>query len=79
LKIENYDLLALDLFSFANLLLPTLTGTFSSIPRYSLFSISIFIYLGQLKNNYIKYLILIIFVILHILLLGYFTQGYFIS
>ncbi len=79
LKIRNYDRLALNIFSFANLILPTLTGTFSSIPRYSLFSISIFIYLAQIKNNLIKYLIFIVFLILHILLLGYFTQGYFIS
>ena len=79
LKIENYDLLALNIFSFSNLILPTLTGTFSSIPRYSLFSLSFFIYLAQIKNNLIKYLIFIVFLILHILLLGYFTQGYFIS
>jgi len=79
LEIRNYDLLALNLFSFSNLILPTLTGTFSSIPRYSLFSISFFIYLSQIKNNLIKYLIFIVFLILHILLLGYFTQGYFIS
>src|SRR3989339_1396735 len=55
-KIKNFDRLALNLFSFANLILPTLTGTFSSIPRYSLFSISFFIYLAQVKNNYFKYI-----------------------
>jgi len=79
LKIENFSRLGLNLFSFANLILPTLTGTFSSIPRYSLFSLSFFIYLAQIKNNFIKYFILLIFIIVHILLLGYFTQGYFIS
>jgi len=79
LEIRNYDLIALNIFSFSNLILPTLTGTFSSIPRYSLFSLSFFIYLAQIKNNLIKYLIFIVFLILHILLLGYFTQGYFIS
>ena len=77
--IRNSERLGLNLFSLVNLILPTLTGTFSSIPRYSLFSISLFIYLTDLKNNFIKYLILIIFIVLHILLLGYFTQGYFIS
>jgi hypothetical protein len=76
LEIRNYDLFALNIFSFINLIVPTLTGTFSSIPRYSLFSISFFIYLAQIKNSVIKYLI---FIVLHILLLGYFTQGYFIS
>lgn len=78
-KIKNYDLLAINIFSFANLILPTLTGTFSSIPRYALFSISIFIYIPGIKNSFIKYLMIIIFLILHILLLGFFTQGYFIS
>ncbi len=76
---RNYDLLALNIFSFTNLVLPTLTGTFSSIPRYVLFSLSFFIYFAQIKNVFIKYLVIGIFMILHILLLGYFTQGYFIS
>ncbi len=79
LKINNYFLLSLNLFSFANLILPTLTGTFSSIPRYSLFSISFFIYLTKLKNLFLKIFLLIIFIIFHILLLGFFSQGYFIS
>jgi len=81
LEIRNYDLFALNIFSFANLILPTLTGTFSSIPRYALFSLSFFIFLSQIKNAVavVKYLIMGIFLILHILLLGYFTQGYFIS
>jgi Gpi18-like mannosyltransferase len=78
-EIENYDLLGLNLFSLVNIVLPTLTGTFLSIPRFSLMSLSFFIYLSQIKNVFIKYLILGIFLILHILLLGYFTQGYFIS
>jgi len=75
----RWDQLALNLFSLSNLVLPTLTGTFSSIPRYSLFSLSFFIYIAQIKNIFIKYLILFIFLFLHVLLLGYFTQGYFIS
>ncbi|PIX73599.1 hypothetical protein COZ39_02165, partial [Candidatus Roizmanbacteria bacterium CG_4_10_14_3_um_filter_33_21] len=41
------------LFSFINLLLPTLTGTFSSIPRYALMSLSVFIYLGEIKSGWI--------------------------
>ncbi|MEK7633429.1 MAG: hypothetical protein AAB437_01135 [Patescibacteria group bacterium] len=79
LQVISYDRLGLNLFSFANLILPTLTGTFSSIPRYSLFSLSFFIYLSQIKNHFIKYLIVGVFIILHILLLGFFSQGYFIS
>ncbi len=76
---SQWNRLSLNLFSFSNLILPTLTGTFSSIPRYSLFSLSFYIYIAQIKNVFIKYIISIIFLILHILLLGYFTQGYFIS
>jgi len=78
-KISNFNLFGLNLFSLTNLVLPTLTGTFSSIPRYSLFSLSIFIYSAQIKNTLVRYSILLIFLLLHILLLGYFTQGYFIS
>ena len=77
--IVNYDLLGLNLFSLANLLLPTLTGTLSSVPRYLLLSISMFIYLSQVNNKTIKTLILIGFFLLHILLLGLFSQGYFIA
>jgi hypothetical protein len=76
---DNIEKIGLNLFSFANLLLPTLTGTFSSIPRYSIFSISFYFYIAFIKNNFVKYLLLIVFLTLHILLLGYFSQGYFIS
>jgi len=75
----TWEKFGLNIFSFSNLILPTLTGTFSSIPRYSLLSISFFIYLSQIKNNLIKMFILIVFFILHIVLLGLFRQGYFIS
>ncbi|KKP67609.1 MAG: hypothetical protein UR68_C0008G0011 [Candidatus Roizmanbacteria bacterium GW2011_GWA2_35_19] len=78
-QIKNFDRLGLSLFSFANIILPTLTGTLSSIPRYSLFSISVFIFLSEIKNNLLKTLIIIIFLILHIVLFGFFRQGYFIS
>ncbi len=72
-------LLGLNLFSFANLLLPTLTGTLSSIPRYALFSISFFLYLSQIKNRLIKITLVLIFAIFHIIMLGFFSQGYFVS
>ena len=78
-EIKNFDLLGLNLFSLVNLIFPTLTGTFLSIPRFSLMSLSFFIYLTQIKNVFIKYIIVGIFLILHILLLGYFSQGYFVS
>lgn len=73
------DLLGLNLFSIAVLLLPTLTGTFSSVPRYALLCISFFLILAQVKNKYFLFLTVLLFVILHILLLGFFAQGYFVS
>ena len=79
LKIKNYLRISLNLFSLANILLPTLTGTFSSVPRYALFSLSAFIYLGQLKQTWLRFLIATGFIILHILILGFFVQGYFVS
>lgn len=72
-------LLAINLFSLANLILPTMSGTFSSIPRYVLLSLGFFITLSYIKNMYIKIFIIIIFAIFHIILLGFFAQGYFIS
>lgn len=79
LVIGNSNRLALNLFSLANLLVPTLTGTFSSIPRYVLFSLSFFILLGNINNKLIKIIISIIFILCHMVLLGFFGQGYFIG
>ena len=79
IEIKNYDRLALNLFSFANLILPTLTGTFSSIPRYALFSVSFFIILAEIKNRSVKIAIALLFFIFHVLILSLFGLGYFIS
>ncbi|MBI5127220.1 hypothetical protein HZA76_02070 [Candidatus Roizmanbacteria bacterium] len=79
LKIENYDRLGLNIFSFANILLPTLTGTLSSVPRYALFSLSLFIFLSEIRNKWIKIVIAVVFLAFHIFALGFFGQGYFIS
>lgn len=77
--LHNPHRIALSVFSFANLIVPTVTGTLASIPRYVLFSLSFFIFLGEIKRNSIKILLITIFVILHIILLAFFIQGYFIS
>lgn len=79
LKIQNSNRFALSIFSLANLLVPALTGTFSSIPRYALLSISFFLIFARIKNHWIKLLIAAIFLILHIIVLGFFGQGYFVS
>lgn len=79
LQSKNKALLGLNLFSLTNLLVPTLTGTLGSIPRYSLFSLSFFIYIGLLKSNAVKLLLCFIFFFLHVTLLALFIQGYFVS
>lgn len=78
-KKKSLLLLGLNIFSFINLVLPTLTGTFSSIPRYALFSLSFFLYLSQIKSQTIKIAIAGIFFILQIALLSFFVQGYFVG
>jgi len=74
-----YFLLGINILSFFNLVLPTLTGTFSSIPRYALFSLSFFLYLGQLKSMKLKIGIIIVSITLQIILLSLFIQGYFVG
>ncbi len=70
---KNFLLIGLNLFSLTNLILPTLTGTLSSISRYSLFSLSFFIYLINLKNSFLKIFLIIIFSILQIIILSFFS------
>ncbi len=76
---KNFARISLSLFSITNLLLPTFTGTFSSVPRYVLFSLSFFIFLAEIKSSPLKIVIALVFLILHIVMLGFFSQGYFIS
>lgn len=79
MKKKNRVLIAVNLFSLINLLVPTLTGTFQSLPRYALISLGFFIALSYIQNNFIKTLILLIFILFHVILLSFFAQGYFIS
>jgi Gpi18-like mannosyltransferase len=70
----------LSLFSLANLMIPTLTGTFSAIPRYSLLSLAFYIALARLiPNTKIKTVIAVVFTIAQIITFAYFLQGYFVS
>ena len=71
--------LGLNLFSLVNIVLPTLTGTFSSLPRYALFSFSFFIVLSSIKRGLVKIAVAFVFLIFHILMLALFIQGYFVS
>lgn len=76
---KNLVIFGFIIFSLIQILVPSLTGTLSSTPRYSLFAFSFFIFLAQVSNVYVKILVFSIFIIFHIILLGFFSQGYFIS
>lgn len=76
---KNLVILGLTIFSLIQITLPTLTGSLSSIPRYSLFAFSFFIFLSLLNNRYVKIFVFAMFLVFHVILLGFFSQGYFIS
>lgn len=78
-NLRGLQRLSLNIFSFINIVLPTATGTFSSIPRYALFSLSFFIFLGELKNTVLRSIIFAIFIALQIAILSLFIQGYFVG
>jgi len=78
-KIVNSQRLSLNLFSWGNLLLPTLSGSLSSTPRYALLSVSAFFYLSEIKSKGLKTATIIGFAILEIILTIFYIQGYFIS
>lgn len=66
------------IFTIGCLLLPTLTGTLSSMPRYALMS---FLLLPFVSNQIRRYFNLVSFllVILSAILLGFFVRGYWIA
>lgn len=67
------------IFGLFSVLLPTLTGTFSSMPRYIMVAFPIYIYLALTRSKYIKIMIVFIFIILLTILTALFTQGYWIA
>lgn len=75
----NPDRLGLNLFSLLNIILPTATGTFSSVPRYALFSVSFFLFIAETKNTALRAVAALIFLAFHLVLLGFFAQGYFVG
>lgn len=66
-------------FSWLALLLPTFSGTLSSMPRYLLPIFPIYIYLAKIQNTWLKSIILLISLILFGVLSTLFTRGYFVS
>ena len=76
---KEWQLLSVALFCLSVLLLPTVTGTLLSTPRFALLSLSSFIFVARLKTVRLKISLLVVFGLLQILLFGYFAQGYFVS
>jgi len=66
-------------YGFITMTLPTLTGTFSSMPRYLLSAFPIFIILGTVKNITIRYGLISISIILQIILSALFVRGWFVG
>lgn len=67
------------IFALAALITPTLTGTFSSMPRYALVAFPVFVLMAQVKNKKIYQLLLTIFAILLFVNTMLFTRGYFVA
>jgi len=77
-KEKNKYGLGIALFSLVNLLLPTLTGTLSSTPRYTLFALSPYFLMIRWKP-WVQYVVGTIFILVQVILLAFFAQGHFVS
>lgn len=66
-------------FSLLCFLLPTQSGTFNGLPRYTMILFPIFIAFALIKNKYIKITYYIIGAISLCILLAFFSKGYFIA
>ena len=67
------------IFSVLAYFIPTLSGTFSSLPRYCLILFPAFIYLGMLKSKFIRTIILAVFGILLVASAMLFFRGYWVA
>lgn len=80
LLIASYKKIRLSywVFTLGCLLLPTLTGTLSSMPRYALMSFLVFPFIAERTGRYFNGLVLLL-AILGIFLLSLFTRGYWVA
>ena len=67
------------IFSWFLILIPSLTGTLSSIPRYALLVFPGYFCLGLMQNSYVKILLLLIFLGLLILLSNLYLRGLWVA
>lgn len=70
--------LSYSIFTLGILIMPTLTGTFSSMPRYALMSFLIFPFMILLSGRYFK-LLIALFIVFQAILLSLFTRGYWVA
>lgn len=67
------------IFSWFSVLLPILTGTFSSLPRYVLVAFPVYIVLGTINNRLVKLILLFLAFILLTYLTSIFTRGLWVA
>ncbi len=79
--IIGYKKIKLDwlIFSLLAIILPTLTGTLASMPRYIVIAFPIYIILAQIKSNAAKIIIAVIFLAMLTITTTIFTQGYWVA
>ena len=65
------------LFTFVVLLIPTLTGTFSSMPRYALMGFLLLPLIAQRKK--LLGPLIFVFILLGVILIGLFSRGYWVA
>ncbi len=68
-----------NIFAALAYILPTLTGTFSSMPRYVLVLFPCFAVLGLIKSKFWRRLLLVSFYLLLLICTALFTRGYWIA
>ena len=67
------------IFSITAFLLPTLTGTFLSLPRFVLCLFPLFISLALIENKLIRWVINVVFCLLFIVYYAMFSRGFWIA
>src|SRR3989338_325940 len=65
-------------FSVFSILIPTLTGTLSSMPRYVLLAFPIYVYLSSIKSALLKMIIIALSLILLTVLTSLFARGHWV-
>ncbi|MCX7997224.1 MAG: hypothetical protein N2691_05760 [Patescibacteria group bacterium] len=78
-KRENAERIGVAVFGLASMMLPTITGTLSSTPRYALMALTTFFVLSTIKSLPLKIGLTIVLGVLHMVLLALFIQGYFVG